>query len=308
MMYRSAMSVTARSAKSLIPTATVTREALAATPVRAGTYRLEVGEEVVTGWHSHDRHQLEYAFEGVAQLETETARYLLPPQQAVWIPAGIYHSSTLTNVKAVSVFFHPAMGIPAGERVRILAAGPVIREMILYARRWPVGRSSSDQIADAFFEVLASLVVEWLDHETPLCLPTTRDPLIADAMGYTTEHLAHVTMGDVCDAVGASERTLRRTFRAVTGMSWRKYLQESRLFEAMALLAGGDDNLLAIAVAVGFDSASAFSRAFGRYAGESPHAYRKRVRSAEFRPVPENDTTAREVDVVREWSHFEWEH
>ena len=50
-----------------------------ATPVRAGTYRLEVGDEGITGWHSHDRHQLEYAFEGVAQVETETARYLLPP-------------------------------------------------------------------------------------------------------------------------------------------------------------------------------------------------------------------------------------
>ena len=162
---------------------------------------------------------------------------------------------------------------------------PVIREMILYARRWPVGRSSSDQMADAFFEVLALLVAEWLDHETPLCLPTAQDPLVADAMRYTAEHLAGVTIGDVCRAVGASERTLRRTFLAVTGMSWRKYLQESRLLEAMALLAGGDDNLLAIAMAVGFDSASAFSRAFGRYAGESPHAYRKRIRSAEFQRV-----------------------
>jgi AraC-like DNA-binding protein/mannose-6-phosphate isomerase-like protein (cupin superfamily) len=306
MMYRSDMPVTARSANSLIPAARVSAEGLIGSPVRAGTYRLEVGEEVVTGWHFHDRHQLEYAFEGVAQVETETARYLLPPQQAVWIPAGVYHSSTLTNVKAVSVFFDPDMGMPAGDRVRILAAAPVIREMILYARRWPVSRSSSDQMADAFFEALAYLVAEWLDHETPLCLPTAQDPLVASAMRYTAEHLAGVTVGDVCRAVGASERSLRRTFHAATGMSWRKYLQESRLLEAMALLAGGDDNLLAIAVAVGFDSASAFSRAFGRYVGESPHAYRRRIRSAEFRGLPDIDTAPGEADsVIREWSHFE---
>jgi AraC-like DNA-binding protein/mannose-6-phosphate isomerase-like protein (cupin superfamily) len=299
------MPVTARSANSLIPAATVEGQGVVATPVRAGAYTLEVGEEAVTGWHSHDRHQLEYAFEGVAQVETEKARYLLPPQQAVWIPAGVYHSSTLTNVKAVSVFFDPAMGMPAGDRVRILAAAPVIREMILYARRWPVSRSSSDQMADAFFEVLAYLVAEWLDHETPLCLPAAQDPLVADAMRYTDEHLAGVTIGDVCRAVGASERTLRRTFLAVTGMPWRKYLQESRLLEAMALLAGGDDNLLAIAMEVGFDSASAFSRAFGRYVGESPHAYRKRIRSSEFRALPDIDAPPREAErVVREWSHF----
>ena len=46
----------------------------------AGTYAFEVGEEIVTGWHVHDLHQLEYAFEGVAQVETATAP--VPPAAA----------------------------------------------------------------------------------------------------------------------------------------------------------------------------------------------------------------------------------
>ena len=33
------------------------------TPATAGTYAYE-GEDLVTGWHSHDLHQVEYAFEG----------------------------------------------------------------------------------------------------------------------------------------------------------------------------------------------------------------------------------------------------
>jgi AraC-like DNA-binding protein len=295
MMYLSAVPLTARSANSLIPPAT---------PVRAGTYWTEVGAEVVTGWHSHDRHQLEYAFEGVAEVETETARYLLPPQQAIWIPAGVQHSSTLTDVKAVSVFFDPSLGLRAGDRVRILAAAPVIREMILYARRWPVGRTGSDAMADTFFEALGYLVVDWLDHETPLCLPTARDPLVAAAMDYTAEHLAEVSLPDVCHAVGASERTLRRAFLADTGMSWRKYLQESRLLKAMSLLAGCDENLLTVALSVGFESASAFTRAFGRYAGESPHAYRQRIGSSQLGPPPEERSAAGAAEVVAGWSHF----
>jgi hypothetical protein len=36
-------------------------------------------------------------------------------------------------------------------------------------------------MSDAFFDALAYLVVEWLDHETPLCLPTTRHPPVANA-------------------------------------------------------------------------------------------------------------------------------
>ena len=270
----------------------------------AGTYCAEVGAEVVTGWHSHDLHQLEYAFEGIAEVETETARYLLPPQQAVWIPAGVEHSSTLTHVKAVSVFFDPAMGLPAGDRVRVLAAAPVIREMILHARRWPISRGSSDAETDVFFAALANLIVEWLDHETPLCLPTGRDPLVQAAMKYTTDRLSDVTLGEVCRAIGASERTLRRAFFADTGLSWRQYLQSARLMKAVALLAEGNQNLLSIALSVGFESASAFTRAFGRYTGESPIAYRRRVRATPDLAVPTVEPQQMRTTLHR-WSHWQ---
>jgi AraC-like DNA-binding protein len=246
----------------------------------AGTFPFEIGDETVTGWHFHDLHQLEYAFEGVAQVETDTARYLQPPQQAVWIPAGVAHCTTLTRVKTMSVFFDPAMGLAAGNRVRVLAVAPVIREMILYASRWPIRRTGSDPSADAFFAVLASLVVEQLDHEMPLRLPTTRDPLVAAAMDFTAAHLQDASLSRVCGAVGASERTLRRAFAAETGMSWRQYLLESRLLAGMALLSEPGPTVLAISAAVGFQSVSAFTRAFRRYTGEAPAAYRRRVTRA----------------------------
>jgi len=273
------MAVSARTVNSLTEAANARHEALVGAKVRAGTYSLELGDEVMTGWHSHEYHQLEYAVEGVAEVETDTARYLLPPRQAVWIPAGVEHSSTLTHVKAVSVFFDPEMVPNAGDRVRILAAAPVLREMIRYARRWPISRSAPDPVADAFFAALALLVDEWLDDETPLSLPTTTDPLVAAAIEYIDQHLADATLRDVCSAIGASERSLRRAFVNATGMSWRQYLQESRLLKAMALLAEGDHSTLTIAMSVGFESASAFTRAFHRYAGETPKSYRRRTRA-----------------------------
>jgi AraC-like DNA-binding protein len=249
--------------------------------VRAGTYSVEVADgRSVSGWHSHDFHQLEYAFHGVIELETETARYLLPPHQAAWIPAGVKHSNTLSRVKSVSVFFDPAAGLPEGDRVRVLAVVPVVREMIGYATRWPIARSTADPMADSFFRALAHLVAEGLDREAPLCLPTSRHPLVAAVIEYTREHLADVTLREVCAAVGTSERSVRRAFPAHIGMSWRQYLLQSRLLEAMSLLVDCDRNVLAIAHGVGFQSVSAFTRAFGRYTGETPTEYRRRMRGA----------------------------
>ena len=62
-------------------------------------------------------HQIEYAFEGVAEVETATTHHLLPPQQAVWIPAGLTHCTTLRRVRSVAVFFDPR----DGARVPVIA-------------------------------------------------------------------------------------------------------------------------------------------------------------------------------------------
>jgi AraC-like DNA-binding protein len=253
-------------------------------PVRAGTYPFEGGDGVVSGWHSHDLHQLEYAFAGTVEVETRAGHYLLPPQQAVWIPAGLRHETTIRHrVKTVSVFFDPgyfpdpARFPGARHEARILAAAPVLREMILYATRWPIDRDGSDEVADGFFTTLAHLVGELLDRAAPLYLPTSTDPVVSAAMAYTDAHLATATAAVVSRSVGLSERSLRRRFGAVAGLSWRSYLLQSRLLRAMVLLAEPGPTVLDVATAVGFDSVSAFTRTFAHHVGETPTTYRRRA-------------------------------
>ena len=78
----------------------------------AGSYTYE-GDELISTWHAHDLHQLEYAFHGTVEVETATAHYLLPPQQAAWIPSGVDHRTTIrTTVQTISVFFEPHL-VPA---------------------------------------------------------------------------------------------------------------------------------------------------------------------------------------------------
>jgi AraC-like DNA-binding protein len=277
------MAVSARSVKDLPLSANAaTVEMRSNTRVRAGTFPYD-GPDVVTGWHSHQLHQVEYAFQVVVEVETAAAHHLLPPQQAVWIPAGLTHRTTLKRVRSVSVFFEPDMVPPVDGRARILPAEPVIREMILYGVRWSIERSVNDLTADVFFAALATIAFDWLDRETPLSLPTSTDRDISAVMRYTQEHLASADVRSVARAVGWSERTLRRRFSQTTAMSWRSYLQESRLLRAMALLAEPGPSVLEVATTVGFDSVSAFTRAFGRRCGETPSAYRTRVMS----PAPD---------------------
>jgi AraC-like DNA-binding protein/quercetin dioxygenase-like cupin family protein len=271
------MTVHARSAK--MPTETAT---LSVVDVRrggralAGSHLYE-GERLVTGWHWHDMHQIEYALSGMVEVETASAHYLLPPHQAAWIPAGLEHQATMnTAVRTVSVLFDPDLVPQAGNRARILAVSPLIRELMVYALRWPIERLDSDAVSDRFFATLGQLVSEALEHEAPLSLPTSANPVVSAAMAYTKEHLDSVTAAEVSRAVAVSERTLRRQFRAA-GLPWRTYLLRARLLRAMALLTVRSESVRDVATAVGFDSVSSFTRAFTQHCGENPTSYRRRV-------------------------------
>jgi AraC-like DNA-binding protein len=60
-------------------------------------------------------------------------------------------------------------------------------------------------------------------------------------------------------------------------MSWRTYLLHARMLRAMALLAAPGQSVQQAATAVGFESLSAFTRAFTQFCGETPSTYRKRL-------------------------------
>lgn len=243
----------------------------------AGSYLYE-GDGLITGWHSHEVHQIEYALHGIVEVETDSAHYLLPPQQAAWIPVGLEHQAVMNpDVKTIAVMFDPSLIPDPGDRARIIAVSPLIREMMVYALRWPIHRPDGDDSSDTFFRTLAALVSEALDHEAPLSLPTTDHPIVANALAYTKANLDSATSDGVARAVSVSERTLRRLFAETIGLSWRTYLLHARMLRAMALLAAPGQSVQETSSAVGFDSVSAFSRAFAQFCGESPSAYRKRV-------------------------------
>jgi AraC-like DNA-binding protein len=272
------MTVSASSARDLAQAVNIGRvELRRGGRARAGSYLYE-GHRLVTGWHSHDLHQIQYAIGGVVEVETAAAHYLLPPQQAAWIPVGLEHQATMNpDVRSVAVMFDPGLLPPTDQRARILAVSPLIREMMIYALRWPIGRAEGDEVSDGFFSTLGHLVFEALEHEAPLSLPTCEHPIVAAAMAYTKAHLASATAIDVSRAVAVSERTLRRRFDQAIGMSWRTYLLHARMLRAMALLAAPEHTVQQTASAVGFDSLSAFTRAFSEFCGEPPSTYRRRI-------------------------------
>jgi AraC-like DNA-binding protein len=227
-------------------------------------------------WHSHPNHQLIFALEGATQIETAQARYLLPLGRAAWIPAGVRHRTLIGDVDGTSLYFARDAVAAAGDRVRILAADNLMREMVLHAMRWPRGAGRRDPVAARFFRALSLMLGRWLESELPLVLPRAVHPGLARAMDHALGHLRGVTQARVLKEAAMSERSFRRLFAAETGMTWQAWLTQARILNAMTLLAQGR-RVTDVADRVGYRSLSAFAKAFFQLAGENPVSYRRRT-------------------------------
>jgi AraC-like DNA-binding protein len=83
----------------------------------------------------------------------------------------------------------------------------------------------------------------------------------------------------IAQRCGVAERTLRRRL-AEAGTSYRELVDDIRRDRALLLLDHGL-SITELAQQLGFSDATAFARAFRRWTGETPEAYRRaRVRQA----------------------------
>jgi AraC-like DNA-binding protein len=95
-----------------------------------------------------------------------------------------------------------------------------------------------------------------------------------------------IRIGQLAALAGMSESTFHRHFRAVTHLTPIQYQKAVRLQQARLALVSGGLDVAEVAHAVGYDSASQFSREYRRLFGAPPGRDAQRIRAAEGVPVP----------------------
>ena len=80
------------------------------------------------------------------------------------------------------------------------------------------------------------------------------------------------TLDDWAQLAGMARRTFIRAFSAQTGMCFGRWRQQARLFAALEMLAQ-NKSVTEVAIAVGYDSVSAFIEMFRTMLGTTPQKY-----------------------------------
>ena len=227
--------------------------------------RLEVQARQYADWD-----QLAFAARGVITVETTTGTWTVPPHRAVWVPARVpFTLRTSGRVTLRTLFLRPSLTRRQLPRHCVaLNVTPLVRELILEAAR----RNTLRRAVAADRRLVRLLVdhLAGLDQE-PLQCPLPRDPRALRAAHLIAEDGAS-PLRHVARLVGASARTLERLFLRETAMTLGRWRRRARLTQALRLLADGND-VTSAAMAVGYQTPSAFIVAFRRELGTTPGQY-----------------------------------
>ncbi len=225
----------------------------------------------VQDWHSHPRAQLVYASSGVMTITTPDGSWVVPPNRALWIPAGVDHHIVMSGpvtMRTLYIAAGAASGLPPA--CRVVAVSGLLRELVLRAVELPLlydEAGPAGRIAALIFDELRLLPT------VPLHLPSPRDTRLKRLCRILRDHPADArTLDQWGKLVGASARTLARAFAKETGMSFAAWRAQVRLLAALARLAGGE-KVTSVALDLGYDSPSAFIAMFRRQLGVTPSRY-----------------------------------
>lgn len=240
-------------------------------PRPLGVLARDVPDHQVTRWHSHKRAQLVYAASGVMLVRTRQGEWVIPPQRAVWVPAGVLHETeTVGTVAMRTIYIDAAVAKRLPHHCRAVNVSPLLRELILRAATLPVLYSRRAPIARVMQMILDEIRESPM---VPLHLPVPRDARVARICDRIMRDPArHETLEALAKREGMSKRTAERLYLRAVGMTFVKWRQQARLLAALTRLAAGK-SVKQVAFKSGYASQSAFTNMFKRILGATPRNY-----------------------------------
>lgn len=230
----------------------------------------DYGDATLLDWHRHSRAQLLYACVGTLQVDTDDGAWIVPPQQAVWIPGGQSHRVRMQRASTRSLYVDPLVALRPGHACEVLQVTPLLRSLLIEAARTPADYRSGER-GGALFDLLLHEIAR--AEPLPLHVPIPASAaLSALCRRFLHAPDIRVTADDWACRLCMSRRSLNRAFRREIGISFREWRQRACVVAALSRLADGTP-VTVVALDQGYDSPAAFTTMFKRILAEPPSVF-----------------------------------
>jgi AraC-like DNA-binding protein/mannose-6-phosphate isomerase-like protein (cupin superfamily) len=218
--------------------------------------------------HAHSSDQLIYATRGVMEVMVEQSYWLIPPQFALWIPAGTRHRLRMPRAVSMrTLYLRRGAATKMPDECAVLHVALLLRELIVAIVRLQRLRNRVP-LHHALKTVLMANLQSANSVQTRLSLPRDRRAA-AVARATMEDFAAHRGFEELCQNAGASTRTVQRIFLREVGSSFEAWRRQARLMKAIELLVAGY-SVKETAGRVGYQQTGAFVSLFRATFGKPP--------------------------------------
>lgn len=227
--------------------------------------------------HEHSRAQLLHPVSGVVVVSTRIGRWLVPPDHALWIPAGVRHAVDMIGlVEMYSAYLRIDATPDLPSHLHVTGMTSLMHSLIEQAIR--LGPEPSGKRAGLILDLLVLEIPRLPARSLGLPLPghpgltqLCRDFIAAPSARLEIDHWAQ--------HAGMSRRTFTRLFRQQTGLSLSAWRQQACVMAALPRLSAGEP-VTTVALDLGYESIAAFTTMFARVLGAPPKAYLRNQRAS----------------------------
>jgi AraC-like DNA-binding protein len=214
-----------------------------------------------------------YAASGVMRVGTARGTWVVPPNRALLVPAGVEHEiRTIGAVAMRTLYFNvrSLQKIWEGNDCTVVAVPPPLRELIIALIE--TQRSGANLKREAH---LIALILEELRslRTQPLYIPMPKNSRLANVCeAIQSDPGSALTLAEWGSRFGISAKTLTRDFLSELGMTFGRWRQQIRLLTALERLAAGEQ-VIVVAMDLGYKSPSSFAAMFRKMLGSAPSRY-----------------------------------
>ncbi len=234
--------------------------------------RDEYPASFVDPMHCHDHVQILYGSAGVMSVRTPETSFVIPPQRAVWLPAGMKHEVACRGPVSLRTLYLPSNRNEQPGACRVFEVSNLLKALILEVVDFPP-LYDVDGREGRIIMLLLDEIERMPNAPYQVSMPT--DPRLLRVCNAILADPSDPRDIDGWASLAAmGRRTLTRTFKEETGMGLAVWRQQVRLMEALSLLAAGA-SITQVTYEVGYDSPSGFAAMFRRAFGVPPSQYLK---------------------------------
>lgn len=236
---------------------------------------------------------ISYVLEGLVEASTGSETVIVPPGSVMIHPPHL-NFSEVAHVPGTHLWFSIQANIaPMLDMLRLYPVPPILAieekdSYVLIFEELLAAWTDTDcpfrevSVTAKALQLLSLLLKRWGQLGRPLRSEQVSDDRdrFPSVIRYMMEHFPHrIARQQLADLIHLHPVYLDRLFAEQYGLTPMRMLRDIRLRQAKYLLEGSDEPINQIAVMCGFGEAPYLNRLFMRSFGETPGAYRERMKA-----------------------------